>query len=102
VWPLEDQQGGIHVLTVAAGEEAQLLLTWVGSSVESMSSRISPRWQTCSLQRRMKLSSSASFRDSRSRPEGSQQEQTGVAGDLATGKVSADGLMTVEGEAQLW
>jgi len=50
----------------------------------------------------MKLSSSASFRDSRSRPEGSQQEQTGVAGDLATGKVSADGLMTVEGEAQLW
>jgi hypothetical protein len=33
--------------------------------------------------------------------EGSQRQQTGIAGDLAAGKVSADGLMAVEGEAQL-
>jgi len=34
--------------------------------------------------------------------EGAQGQQTGVAGDLAAGKIGADGLMTVEGEAQLW
>ena len=34
--------------------------------------------------------------------EGSQRQQTGVTGDLATGKIGADGLMTVEGECQLW
>src|SRR5581483_9963800 len=34
--------------------------------------------------------------------EGSQRQQTGVAGDLAASEVSVDGLMTVEGEAQLW
>ena len=34
--------------------------------------------------------------------EGSQRQQTGVTGNLATGKIGADGLMTVEGEGQLW
>jgi len=34
--------------------------------------------------------------------EGAQRQQTGIAGDLAPGKIGADGLMTVEGEAQLW
>jgi len=34
--------------------------------------------------------------------EGPQGQQTGIAGDLTTGKIDADGLMTVEGEAQLW
>jgi hypothetical protein len=34
--------------------------------------------------------------------EGAQGQQTGIAGDLAPGKIGADGLMTVEGEAQLW
>jgi hypothetical protein len=34
--------------------------------------------------------------------EGPQWEQTGVAGDLATGEIGADTLMTIEGEAQLW
>ena len=34
--------------------------------------------------------------------EGPQGEQTGVAGDLATGEIGADTLMTIEGEAQLW
>ncbi len=34
--------------------------------------------------------------------EGAQGQQTGVAGDLAAGKIGADGLMTVEGEGQLW
>jgi hypothetical protein len=34
--------------------------------------------------------------------EGTQGQQTGIAGDLAAGKIGADGLMTVEGEAQLW
>ena len=33
--------------------------------------------------------------------EGPQWEQTGVASDLATGEISPDGLMTIEGEAQL-
>jgi hypothetical protein len=33
--------------------------------------------------------------------EGSQRQQTGVTGNLATGKIGADGLMTVEGEVQL-
>jgi len=32
----------------------------------------------------------------------SQRQKTGVAGDLAARKIGADGLMTVEGEAQLW
>ena len=31
--------------------------------------------------------------------EGAQRQQAGIAGDLAPGKISADGLMTVEGEA---
>jgi hypothetical protein len=34
--------------------------------------------------------------------EGPQWQQTGVASDLATGEISTDGLMTIEGEAQLW
>ncbi len=34
--------------------------------------------------------------------EGPQRQQTGIAGDLAAREVSANGLMTVEGEAQLW
>ncbi len=34
--------------------------------------------------------------------EGPQRQKTGVAGDLAPGEIGADGLMTVEGEAQLW
>ena len=34
--------------------------------------------------------------------EGSQRQQTGVTGNLAAGKIGADGLMTVEGEGQLW
>ena len=34
--------------------------------------------------------------------EGAQGQQTGVAGDLAAGKIGADGSMTVEGEGQLW
>ena len=34
--------------------------------------------------------------------EGAQGQQTGVAGDLAAGKIGANGLMTVEGEGQLW
>ena len=34
--------------------------------------------------------------------EGSQRQQTGVTGNLAAGKIGADGLMTVEGEVQLW
>jgi hypothetical protein len=34
--------------------------------------------------------------------ESSQRQQTGVTGNLATGKIGADGLMTVEGEGQLW
>jgi hypothetical protein len=29
-------------------------------------------------------------------------QKTGIAGDLAARKIGADGLMTVEGEAQLW
>ena len=33
---------------------------------------------------------------------GPQRQQTGVAGDLAAREISADRLMTVEGEAQLW
>ena len=34
--------------------------------------------------------------------EGAQRQQTGITGDLAAGKIGADGLMTVEGEGQLW
>jgi hypothetical protein len=34
--------------------------------------------------------------------EGSQRQQTGVTGNLAAGKIGANGLMTVEGEVQLW
>jgi hypothetical protein len=34
--------------------------------------------------------------------EGAQRQQTGITGDLALGKIGADGLMTIEGEAQLW
>src|SRR5437667_94394 len=34
--------------------------------------------------------------------EGAQRQQTGVAGDLAAGKIGADELVTVEGEGQLW
>jgi len=36
------------------------------------------------------------------RIEGAQGQQTGIAGDLAPGKIGADGLMRVEGEKQLW
>jgi hypothetical protein len=31
-----------------------------------------------------------------------QGKQTSVTGDLATGEIGVDGLMTIEGEAQLW
>ena len=34
--------------------------------------------------------------------EGAQRQQTGIAGDLAAGKIGVDGSMSVEGEAQLW
>ena len=34
--------------------------------------------------------------------EGAQGQKTGVAGDLAPRKIGVDGLMTVEGEGQLW
>ena len=34
--------------------------------------------------------------------EGAQRQQAGVAGDLPAGKIGANGLMTVEGEVQLW
>jgi hypothetical protein len=34
--------------------------------------------------------------------EAPQKQKTGIAGDLAPGKIGADGLMTVEGEVQLW
>jgi hypothetical protein len=34
--------------------------------------------------------------------EGAQRQKPGIAGDLAAGKIGADGLMTVEGEGQLW
>jgi hypothetical protein len=34
--------------------------------------------------------------------EGPQRQQTGIAGDPAAREVSQDGLMAVEGEAQLW
>jgi hypothetical protein len=33
--------------------------------------------------------------------KGSQRQQTGITGNLAAGKIGADGLMTVEGEVQL-
>ena len=34
--------------------------------------------------------------------EGPQGQQAGIAGDLAAGKIGVDGLMTIEGEGQLW
>ena len=34
--------------------------------------------------------------------EGPQREQTSVTCDLATREIGVDGLMTIEGEAQLW
>ena len=34
--------------------------------------------------------------------KGAQRQQTGVASDLPAGKIGANGLMTVEGEGQLW
>jgi hypothetical protein len=34
--------------------------------------------------------------------EGAQGQKAGITGDLATGKIGTDRLMTVEGEAQLW
>jgi hypothetical protein len=34
--------------------------------------------------------------------ESPQGQKAGVAGDLAPGKVGVDGLMTMEGEGQLW
>jgi len=33
------------------------------------------------------------------RPQG---HKTGIAGDLAPGKIGIDGLVTMEGEGQLW
>ena len=33
--------------------------------------------------------------------EGTQGQKSGIAGDLSAGKISQDGLMTVEGEVQL-
>jgi Transposase domain (DUF772) len=53
----------------------------VGSSVESMSSRISPRWRTCSLQSRRNCSSSASLRRTRSRAEGASSQRLSVGWD---------------------
>ena len=34
--------------------------------------------------------------------EGPQGQKTGVAGDLASGKIGVDGLVTMEGEGELW
>ncbi|SRR6266566_1354782 len=34
--------------------------------------------------------------------EGAQRQKTGVAGDLSAGKISLNGLLSVEGEKQLW
>ena len=34
--------------------------------------------------------------------EGPQRQQTGITGDLPTGKIGVEGLMTVEGQPQLW
>ena len=34
--------------------------------------------------------------------EGPQGQKTGIASDLATGKIGVDGLLTVEGERELW
>jgi hypothetical protein len=34
--------------------------------------------------------------------EGTQEQKSGIAGDLPAGKISADELPTVEGESQLW
>ena len=34
--------------------------------------------------------------------EGAQRQQAGVAADLPAGKIGVNGLMTVEGEGQLW
>jgi hypothetical protein len=34
--------------------------------------------------------------------EAAQWEQTSIAGDLPTGEIGADTLMTIEAEAQLW
>jgi hypothetical protein len=34
--------------------------------------------------------------------ERSQRQQPDITGDLAARKIGADGLMTVEGEGQLW
>ena len=34
--------------------------------------------------------------------KGPQRQQTGITGDLAAGKISVNGSMSVEGEKQLW
>ena len=34
--------------------------------------------------------------------EGAQRQKPGIAGDLAAGKISVNGLMSVEGKNQLW
>ena len=34
--------------------------------------------------------------------ESPQRQKTSIAGDLATGKIRMDGLLTVEGERELW
>jgi hypothetical protein len=34
--------------------------------------------------------------------KGAQRQKTSIAGDLSAGKISANGLMSVEGENQLW
>ena len=34
--------------------------------------------------------------------EGTQRQKTGIAGDLAAGKISPNEVMAVEGEGQLW
>jgi hypothetical protein len=34
--------------------------------------------------------------------ESPQGQKTGIASDLATGKIRMDGLLTVEGERELW
>jgi hypothetical protein len=41
-------------------------------------------------------------RESMALIEGTQGQESGIAGDLPTGKISTDELATVEGESELW
>src|SRR5438552_5169642 len=73
---LEDQHRVIHVLTVGAVEEAELLLA-VGGIVGGVEIK-PPRWRTCSPHRRMNCSHSRSFQRTRSRPEGTFSQRLSV------------------------